>query len=116
MAKKAKTGGGEDDPPRRKVSPRKPPAPIADDDEDISSGAKFVSTEGKIAIDTCEEILRVIEEDVGERALDKAGDFFEGVETRTKAIMETVTRTGHATLNQQSALNNMLAAVNKWVH
>ena len=67
------------------------------------------------ALELCDEILRMIEEDVPERAHDKAPDFFEGVEEKVKSISETIEQSGQATDRQIAALENMQAAVSKWI-
>jgi hypothetical protein len=67
------------------------------------------------AIALGDEILRLIEDDVPEAAFDKAGEFFESVGERTKAIQETIARTGEATDNQVTALENMESAVSRWI-
>lgn len=69
----------------------------------------------KAAIDLGEEILALIEDDVPEWALDKAPDFFEGVQEKTESILEVIRNSGKRTDRQLEALENMLAGVKKWI-
>lgn len=67
------------------------------------------------AIEQCQEIIRLIDEDVSERALDKASDFFEGVREKVADIEETITEHQHVTARQQQALDNMESGVRRWI-
>lgn len=68
------------------------------------------------AVEVAEETLRIIEEDVSDRAKASNTGFFEGVEEKTKGILDTITRTNRVSEGQSNALDNMQAAVKKWVH
>ncbi len=68
------------------------------------------------ALDVGKEILRVIDEDVEERAKLRAADYFESLEDRSKSICETIASRNAVTDNQRNALDNMLAGARKWVH
>lgn len=75
-----------------------------------------LSADVRAAVETGEETLRIIEEDVSDRAKESNTGFFEGVEEKTKGILDTITRTNRVSEGQANALNNMQAAVKKWVH
>ena len=68
------------------------------------------------AIDQCDAILEMIEEEVPERAWDKARDFLESVQTGVAGVRETIVRTNRVTDKQQTALDNWERAVDKWVN
>jgi hypothetical protein len=67
------------------------------------------------ALETVSRIIDLIDEEVPEWSLDKAGDFFESVREKSVSIGETITRTQHVTEKQLSALEGMEAGVRKWI-
>lgn len=75
-----------------------------------------LSADVRAAVQVGEETLRIIEEDVPDRAKESNTGFFEGVEEKTTAIVDTLTRTNRVSEGQRNALDNMQAAVKKWVH
>ncbi len=85
---------------RRDVKPRTPPEP----------GAEVVA-----ALKRADDLLDLIEDDVPERAWDKAQAFFESVQTGVKAVRATIARTSRVTENQLRAFDNWEAAVGKWI-
>ena len=68
------------------------------------------------ALAVAAEINETIEDEISDRAKMRGAEFFEGVQERTDDIAETLRETGHVTDKQRGALDNMLAAVKKWVH
>lgn len=68
------------------------------------------------AIQQCDTIVEMIEEEVSEKAKDKAGEFFEDVKAQVTDMQETLVTASHVTVNQQRALDNWEAAVAKWIH
>lgn len=66
------------------------------------------------AVAVGEEVLRTIEDEVPSGAKDRNAGFFEGVEEKTKAIVDSISRRNTVTEGQRKALDNMLAAVRKW--
>lgn len=90
---------------RRDIPPRRPPpAQPPSGDEDV-----------RLALEQADRILAAIEDDLPERAWDTAGDFFEDVQTKVKAVRLTVSTAHAVTERQLTALNNWEAAVNKWI-
>jgi hypothetical protein len=82
------------------MAPRQPPEPPAD---------------VKKAIEQADRILEAIEDDLPERAWDRAADFFEDVQTKVKDVRATVERLQRVSEKQLLALDNWEAAVNKWI-
>ena len=68
------------------------------------------------AIQKCDEIVDLIDEDVPESAHDKAGEFFESVREGAVEMQETLEETQEVTPAQRSALENWEAGVRKWIH
>lgn len=68
------------------------------------------------AIEQAEGILELIEDDLPDRAWDKAGEFFEDVQEKVKSVLLTLQQTGVVTPRQQSALDSWEAAIRKWIH
>lgn len=66
------------------------------------------------ALDLADRIEETYEDEVPDRAKEDGEDFFEGVLGRTRAIAETIDRTQRVTDGQLTALQNMLAGVEKW--
>lgn len=63
------------------------------------------------AIEQCERIIEACEE-----LPERAEDFGMGVIDTTRGILETIETSKHVTSNQQEALDNMEAGVNRWLH
>ncbi len=84
--------------------------------EEFCATQRVVSPETQEAIDISLEIVRVIEEDVQERAKIKNADYFESCMDKAKAIGETITRTNSVSEGQRKALENTLEGIRKWVH
>lgn len=68
------------------------------------------------ACDQCDEILRMINEDLSTRAWDKGGDFFESVKEGVEDMRDTIVEHDRVTENQQQALDNWQEGVGKWIH
>ena len=68
------------------------------------------------AIQQCDTIVEMIDEEVSEKAKAKAGEFFEDVKAQVTDMQETLVNASHVTVNQQRALDNWEAAVAKWIH
>lgn len=75
-----------------------------------------MDADAKEAVRLAEEIANTIEDSVSDRAKSGNADFFESVLKRSKDIAETVTKRQTATDKQITALENMLAGVQRWVH
>jgi hypothetical protein len=75
-----------------------------------------LSSDVREAVKVGEETLRIIEEDVPDRAKENNIGFFEGVEAKTKGILDSIVRTNRVSEAQANALDNMQSAVKKWVH
>jgi hypothetical protein len=67
------------------------------------------------AVELCDRILEMIEEEVPRGARAKAVDFFNSVEESVKEVRETIKKTGEVTKKQSRALENWSEAVGKWV-
>ncbi len=63
------------------------------------------------AIERCDNILKLIEEDLPERA----EDFGESVAEKVRDIRAWIEENDHATENQRKALENMEQAVLRWI-
>lgn len=74
-----------------------------------------VPQEVKDALSQVERILDTIEEDVPEYAKNRATEFFESVEQKTRDVGQTIERTNRVTEGQQRALDGWEAGVRKWV-
>lgn len=70
----------------------------------------------KGAVEQADRILELIDEDLPERAWDKAAEFFEDIQTKVKAVKLTVEQTSTVTDRQQAALDSWEEAVRKWIH
>lgn len=84
----------------RDVRPRNPPEPGAD-----------VAR----ALEQADRILTLIEDDLPERAWDKAAEFFEDVQQKVADVRATVERLQRVSEPQLRALDNWEAAVGKWI-
>jgi hypothetical protein len=84
----------------RDVKPRTPPEPGAD----VAAALK-----------QADDLLALIEDDLPERAWDKAQAFFESVQTGVKDVRATIARTSRVTEAQLRALDNWEAGVGKWI-
>ncbi len=69
----------------------------------------------KAALALVDKIVTTIGEDVKEWKILKNQDYFESTEEKAKAIGETIRASGQVTDGQRTALENMLAGVEKWV-
>jgi len=67
------------------------------------------------AIQQCDRIVEMIDDDVPDEAKDRASDFFEDVREKVIEVQDTVTSSGHVTSKQQRALDNWEAGVAKWI-
>ena len=67
------------------------------------------------AIAQCEALIDMIDDDVPDKAKDKAGEFFDDVRDKVVSMSETLTATGRCSEKQQQALDNWQAAVSKWI-
>lgn len=63
-----------------------------------------------------EEIDRMIEDDLSEAAWDKGGAFFEDIRESMANVEATIIVNDHVTDNQESALQNWKAGIEKWIH
>jgi len=63
----------------------------------------------------CDEILRMIEEDVSEKARDKAADFFESIVEKVKDIQGWIDENEHVTPKMLASLEGMQSGVAKWI-
>jgi len=72
--------------------------------------------EVKDALAQVERIQDTIEEEVGDYAKSKAGEFFEDIEQKVKDVGQTIERTNRVTEAQQKALDGWEAGVRKWIH
>jgi len=84
----------------RDVKPRTPPEPPAD----VAAALK-----------QADAILDAIEEDLPERARDRAAEFFESVQAGVKDVRATIVRLNRVTAGQLRALESWAAAVGKWI-
>lgn len=66
-------------------------------------------------LELCDEILRLIDEDIPGSAYDRGYEFFESVEEKVKSIRGSIEGTKRFTDNQKSALENMKSGVEKWI-
>lgn len=67
------------------------------------------------ASELCDEILRMIEEDIDEKARDRGIDFFDQVEEKVKNMQEWIDEKQHVTAKMISALESMKAGVANWI-
>lgn len=67
------------------------------------------------ALDQCETILNLIDEDVPEWAWDKSPDFFEKIQERVRSMSDWIEDHEHVTEKMADALDNMEAGVRKWI-
>ena len=84
----------------RTTVPRQPPQPPADVTKDLEQA---------------DRILDAIEDDVPERAWDKAAEFLESVQAGVADVRTTIDRTKRVTERQLRALDNWETAVGKWI-
>ncbi len=65
-----------------------------------------------------EQVGRIEEliEDLDEQARDRGGEFFDGVLEKARSIAETIEAQGRVSEKQAQALDNMEAAVRRWIH
>ncbi len=68
------------------------------------------------ALDIVEELHRVIEEEVDERAQERGKEYFESIMQRSAAIGTTIYNSNRVSPGQKQALENMLNGARKWVH
>lgn len=67
------------------------------------------------ASELCDEILRMIEEDISEKARDRGADFFDSVEEKVKKMQEWIDENEHVTPKMVSSLESMKSGVAKWI-
>lgn len=84
----------------RDVKPRTPPEPPAD----VAAAVK-----------QADDLLERIEDDLPDRAWDKAAEFFESVQAGVRDVRATIVRLNRVTGGQLRALESWEAAVGKWI-
>ena len=67
------------------------------------------------AIEISEDIVTMVDEDVPEKAWDKAAEFFENARRMAVEIGESITQSGNVTAKQAQALQNIKSGVAKWI-
>ena len=67
-------------------------------------------------VESGEELIRVIDEDLSEDATDRAGTFFEDVKEKVTSMLATIRKTQSITDKQKSALSSWDTSVRKWIH
>lgn len=67
------------------------------------------------AIELCDEILGMIEEDIDEKAYDRGFDFFSSVEEKTKSMKIWIEENEKVTPKMVASLERMRDAVAKWI-
>lgn len=70
----------------------------------------------KEGLEQCERIIELIDDEVSDRAKDKAGDFFEDVREKCVEVSATIEKTGVVTPGQAKALAGWEEGVRKWIH
>ncbi len=74
-----------------------------------------MDADAKAAVEKIDRVLATIEDDLPERAWDKATDFFEDVEEKLKSVRQTITTSGRVTERQLSAIDGWERGVGKWI-
>lgn len=77
---------------------------------------KRIPPEVKEALSIGLEIIRVIEEDINDLTKYDHEEFFNSVLDKAKGISKTIKTNNKVTERQRNALENLLTAVQKWVH
>jgi len=67
------------------------------------------------ALEQCDTILELIENEVPERAWDQGADFFEGIRERAKEMSDWIEEHEHVTPKMAKALDGMERGVRKWI-
>lgn len=94
---------------KRDIKPRDPKT------ERTKPGKPTVSADVRAALEQIDRVLDSIENDLPDNAWDKGGDFIEDVDTRLKAMKETISLSNDVTPRQLSALNSWETAIGKWI-
>jgi len=67
------------------------------------------------ALELIDEIITLIDEEVPERAWDRAASFFEDVREKVVDMSQTIHNTGRCTERQAKALEGWKAGISKWL-
>ena len=67
------------------------------------------------ALNLCEDILELIEDEIPDAAWDKASDFFEDIKEKVESVQENIESNERATAAQITALRNWKSGVCKWI-
>lgn len=70
----------------------------------------------KEALEACERIGDLIDDELPEAAWDKASDFFEDIKDKVGDMEETIRRLERVTPAQARALENWEAGIRRWIH
>lgn len=67
------------------------------------------------AIQQCDEIVELIDEELPQKAWDTAPELFEDIREKVASVQETIQNSGEVTERQQNALDNWEDCVRKWI-
>ena len=67
------------------------------------------------AVELCDEILDMIEDDIDEKAYDRGFDFFSSVEEKVKSMKIWIEENNKVTPKMVSSLESMKSGVAKWI-
>ena len=67
------------------------------------------------ALDQCETIIALIDDDVPDHAWDRSPDFFESIQDKITSMSEWIEEKKHVTKAMQDSLDSMERGVRKWI-